>query len=275
MRRLSISNLAWPDTPVESIAPRLRAAGMEGVEIAPTAIWPDAPYLPAKVVREYADRWRNHGLAVSGIQSLLYGRSELQLLDRATWPVMRAHLAATIELAHELGAAAAVFGSPRNRIRGGLEPAAADHLSIEFFQGLAPELAASGVILMLEPNAPGYGADYLTRYSDVVALSGAIGSPWIQPQVDTGCMTMVDEDPAEGIDTWTPAHVHISVPDLLPPPGPIDHGAVLQAIDRSNYAGWIVLEMLQTTQEPLERAVESAHWLSATYGPMGQPHVLC
>ncbi len=148
-------------------------------------------------------------------------------------------------------------------------------LSIEFFQGLAPELAASGVILMLEPNAPGYGADYLTRYSDVVALSGAIGSPWIRPQVDTGCMTMVDEDPAEGIDTWTPAHVHISVPDLLPPPGPIDHGAVLQAINRSNYAGWIVLEMLQTTQEPLERAVESAHWLSATYGPMGQPHVLC
>jgi D-psicose/D-tagatose/L-ribulose 3-epimerase len=269
LKRLSVSNLAWPDTPVESIAPRLRAAGIQGVEIAPTAIWPEAPHVPAKVVREHAERWRDHGLKVSGIQSLLYGHPELQLFDRATWPAMQAHLTSMIEIARGLGARIAVFGSPRNRIRGSVEKVDADQLASEFFHSLAPVLAASGVVLTLEPNAPGYGADYLTRYGDVVALSNSIGSPWIQPQVDTGCLTMVGEDPAHAIRMRAPAHVHISVPDLLPPPGPVDHAAVVRALNETGYDGWIVLEVLRATSEPLDTAMAAARWLVTTYASSG------
>lgn len=273
MRRLAISNLAWPDMPVESIGPRLRAAGMDGVEIAPSAVWPEAPHVSSRTLRKHADRWRDQGLVVSGIQSLLYGHPEFQLLEPSTRSAMRAHLTASIEVAHELGAHVAVFGSPRNRIRGGLEPAEADRLSIEFFLSLEPALAAAGVVLTLEPNAPGYGADYLTRYSETVALSRAIGSPWIQPQIDTGCMAMVGEDAAEGIRERTPAHVHISVPDLLPPPGPIDHEAVVGALEQADYEGWAVLEMLATNQDPVDAALASARWLTATYSVTGNDHV--
>lgn len=266
--RLSVSNLAWPDTPIESIAPQLSVAGMHGVEIAPTAIWPEAPNVPVELVREHAGRWRDHGLEISGIQSLLYGHPELQLLDRATWPAMRAHLTAMIELAHGLGAHVAVFGSPRNRIRGSDEAADADLLATEFFLSLEPVLSASGVTLTLEPNAPGYGADYLTRYSDVVTLSDTIDSSWVQPQVDTGCLTMVGEDPAHAIRTRTPAHVHISVPDLLPPPGPVDHAEVVRALAKTGYDGWIVLEMLPTPTEPLDTALAAARWLARTYSSL-------
>lgn len=263
--KLSISNLAWPNTPVESLAPRLAAAGIHGVEIAPTAIWPEAPRVPVEFVREYSGRWRDHGLDISGIQSLLYGHPELQLLDRAMWPALRAHLTAMIELAHELGAHIAVFGSPRNRIRGSVTAADANRLATEFFHSLEPLLSASGVTLTLEPNAPGYGADYLTHYGDVVALSDTIGSRWIQPQVDTGCLTMVGEDPSHAIRTHTPAHVHISVPDLLPPPGPVDHAAVVRALEETGYDGWVVLEMLRTATEPLNTALEATRWLARTY----------
>jgi D-psicose/D-tagatose/L-ribulose 3-epimerase len=273
MRRLSISNLAWPDTPVESIAPLLRAAGMDGVELAPTAIWPEAPDVPSTVVRAYADRLRDHGLAVSGIQSLLYGHPELQLFDRETWPSLRAHLIRMFGLAHELDAHVAVFGSPRNRTRGELDSRDADEMCREFLADLIPELSGSAVILTLEPNAPAYGADYLTRYTDVVTMSDAISSPWIQPQVDTGCMTMVGEDPAAAIRTRKPAHVHISAPDLLPPPGPLDHSAVDRALDVTGYDGWLVLEMMRTTPNPLETAIDATRWLTDTYGPRGRDDV--
>lgn len=266
MRRLSISNLAWSDTPVESIAPLLREAGMDGVELAPTAVWADAPKVPAKLVRAYADRWRDEGLAVSGIQSLLYGHPELRLFDRACWPSLREHLTRAVELAHELDAHIAVFGSPRNRIRGHIGHEQADAMCEEFFEGLIPALEGSDVVLTLEPNAPAYGADYLTHYGDVVAMSDAIATPWIQPQVDTGCLVMVGEDPAAAITTRTPTHVHVSAPSLLPPPGPVDHEAVRDALEVAGYEGWVVLEMLRTASEQQESAIGAARWLHATYG---------
>lgn len=265
MTRLSMSNLAWSEATVESIAPRLRAAGIEGVEIAPTAIWPEAPRVTAKDARKHSRRWHDNGLDVSGIQSLLYGHPELQLLHPETWPAMHSHLTAMIELAHELGTHIAVFGSPRNRIRGNLESAAADRLAIEFFHSLVPVLVASGVTLTLEPNAPAYGADYLIRYTDVVALSEAIGSRQIQPQVDTGCLLMVGEDPVRSIGDRAPAHVHISAPHLLPPPGPVKHELIADSLKKIGYEGWIVLEMLQAPSNPLGAALEAAEWFASTY----------
>jgi len=273
MTRLSISNLAWPDAPVEDVAPRIKRAGLDGVELAPTAIWPTAPHVPSKEVRKYAQRWCDHGLAVSGIQSLLFGHPEFQLFDRGTWSGMRDHLIAMIRLASHLGTHIAVFGSPKNRARGQLGDTEANAICAEFITSLLPVLADCGVVLTLEPNAPAYGADYLTRYADTVALSDLIASPWIQPQVDTGCLSMVNDDPAQAIRTQTPAHVHISTPHLLPPPGPIDHFALKEGLATSRYSGWVVLEMLQSTPDPFEIAFQSAQWLTDTYGSPKGDHV--
>lgn len=265
MMRLSISNLAWPKAPVDEVAPRMKEAGMDGVELAPTAIWPHTPHVPSMEVREYAQRWHDHGLAVSGIQSLLYGHPEFQVFDRDTWPAMHEHLASMIQLAHDLDTHIAVFGSPKNRIRGEISNTEANAMCGEFLSELLPALANCNVILTLEPNAPAYGADYLTHYADTVALSKLIGSPWIQPQVDSGCLHMVHDDPAQAVRTHIPVHVHISTPNLLPPPGPVDHDALREALLSSGYDGWVVLEMLQATANPVETAIESAQWLVDTY----------
>lgn len=272
MIRLSISNLAWPDAPVDDVAPRLGAVGIDGVELAPTAIWPEAPNVPVAQVRAYARRWQAHGLTVSGIQSLLYGHPELQILDRDRWPAMREHLGAMVRLAYELDSQVAVFGSPKNRVRGELAVPAANAVCAEFLTSLLPVLEGCGVVLALEPNAPAYGADYLTHYADTVALSDLVASPWVQPQIDTGCMSMVDDPPEQAIHDRLPAHVHISTPNLLPPPGPINHHAIGQSLATSRYDGWVVLEMLQASTQPLEVAVQSARWLTETYGSIRRNH---
>lgn len=273
MTLLSISNLAWPDAPVDDVAPRIKAAGMDGVELAPTAIWPHAPHVPSHEVREYAKRWRDHGLAVSGIQSLLYGHPEFQIFHPATWPGMREHLTRMIRLARDLGTHVAVFGSPKNRVRGELGDAEANAMCAEFITELLPVLADCGVVFTLEPNAPAYGADYLTHYADTVTLSDLIASPWVQPQVDTGCLAMVHDDPAQAVQTRIPAHVHVSTPNLLPPPGPVDHSALRQTLTSSLYDGWVTLEMLQAASDPLDKAVQSAQWLTDTYGSTKPDHV--
>lgn len=262
---LSVSNLAWP---AEDLAPMLAALqeiGIDAVEIAPTAVWPSAPAVSSREVGDLRGLLADHGLQVSGLQSLLYGHPEFQLMDRSCWNDMSTHLRAVIALAGELQAGVAVFGSPKNRLRGARSEAQADEMAAEFFAGLIPDLQAAGVVLALEPNAPAYGADYLTHYADTVRLADLVGSPWVGPQVDTGCLTLVADDPAAAVQHRTPVHVHVSVPQLGAPPGEIDHEAVASNLRAIPYEGWVVLEML-AQPNPRETAIASARWLAETYG---------
>lgn len=267
--KLSASNLAWGTQDFDEFLSALRAHGFQGVEIAPTALWPDSPDVPDTEVAALRSRVADMGLQVSGLQSLLYGHPEMQLLDRTTWPRMMDHLRRVIALGAGLDASCTVFGSPRNRIRGGMDIAQADELAAEFFRALEPDLAAGGVVLTLEPNAPAYGADYLTRYADVVRLSDLVGSDWIRPQIDTGCLAMVDDDAAAAALSRTPGHVHISAPDLAPPPGGLDHDRLATALRDTGYEGWVVLEMLPAGEDPRPAAGAAMDWLRDTYGTDG------
>lgn len=264
--RLSVSNLAWPVDLEASVLPELVAAGIGAIEVAPTALWPDAPRVPSAQVRERSARWRDQGLAVSGIQSLLYGHPEHQVFDRGSWAGALDHLRSMIELAAHLGAGVAVFGSPRNRRRGQLPDAEADALAAGFLSQLVPTLADHEVVLTLEPNAPDYGADYLVHYRDTVRLADAIDSPWVQPQIDTGCLTLVGDDLAAAVDRRVPAHVHISAPQLAPPPGSVDHSGLAEALTVHRYRQWIVLEMLPADPDPASAVAGSARWMAGVYG---------
>lgn len=263
--RLSASNLAWGAHDFGELVAALKNHGLEGVEIAPTALWPESPDAPDAEVAALRSSLDDAGLQVSGLQSLLYGQPDLQLFDRTTWPRLTEHLRRMVALAARLDASCAVFGSPRNRLRGGLSAEQADQLAAAFFQTLEPDLAASRVVLTLEPNAPAYGADYLTHYEDVVRLSDLVGSDWVRPQIDTGCLAMVDDDAAIAALSRTPGHVHASAPNLLPPPGGVDHDRVAAALHDTGYEGWVVLEMLPSGDDPRSAAINAIDWLRETY----------
>jgi len=252
------------------MAKKLRAAGLDGVEIAPTVIWPSAPQVRSDEVSIYASYWRNNGLNISGIQSLLFGHPEFQVFDQSTWPSMTEHISAMIRLAQSLGTHIAVFGSPKNRVRGVLGKQEANAIFADFLGLVIPILAECNVVLAIEPNAPEYGADYLTRYTDTVALTDLVASPWVQPQIDTGCLNMVGEDPAAAVLAHTPAHIHVSAPNLSPLPGPVNHDALQSALASRDYSGWVALEMLATGPDPVKTAIRAAFWLAQTYtsGPI-------
>lgn len=267
----AISILAFPGSEIEDVAPILESVGISGLEVAPTAVWSDAPQIPSKAVQEYAKQWGDHGIRVSGIQSLLFGRPDLQVFARDSWPALLNHLRANILVAKEIGASVAVFGSPKNRIRGQISISEANKICAELLSQLVPVLAECEVRLTLEPNAPAYGADYLIDYSEVLALVDLIDSEWVKPQIDTGCLLMVGQNPAAAAYSRTPAHVHISSPHLEPPPAEVDSAifkTLQETLASASYEGWIVLEMLNSgpvAGYPMNTLRKTCEWLTGAF----------
>lgn len=261
--KYSLSNLSWGETPIQQMLPRIKQVGFHGIEIAPTAIWPEIKSTDILEIKKMRDLIEGCGLEVSGLQSLLYGHPDYQLFSKNTWPMMRSHLEFMFSLANTLGAEVVVFGSPRNRIKGQLPKDLANEIAAEFFTTLLPSLKQNNLILTLEPNAPEYGADYLLNYSDVRQLSKLIDSPYILPQIDTGCLWMVAEEPSVAYSSCKPHHIHISNPNLASVPGESNFKELFEQIRSSDYKGWLVIE---TLGESGDEAIKAAKWLSEELG---------
>ena len=260
--KYSISNLAWADTPLDQIIPKLALAGVQGVEIAPTAIWPNLNLLSDQEIVEFKKYLESENLVVSGIQSLLYGHPELQLFDQACWGDLRKHLENVIRIGGLLGADVAVFGSPTNRLRGNLESHHADELAEIFLKQIIPTLHRNEIVLTLEPNAPDYGSDYLTTYEEVLKLSQRIDSKNIKPQIDTGCLWMVDKSPEKAYEMFTPHHIHLSTPNLGQVPGNFNFEPLLNMVKQTNFDGWVVIEMLNKGMGGVDQILDSLNWLT-------------
>jgi sugar phosphate isomerase/epimerase len=241
--------LSWGSKPIIEVASSLKEAGMEGIEIAPTYVWPEPEKMSLKEVKKTADLLLDFGLSVSGTQSLLFGHPEFQLFDRQIWPEMKRHLEVMFELTSALGSKVAVFGSPKNRIKGQLNPILADDIAAEFLASLIPSLERNEVVLTLEPNAPQYGADYLINYGDVCNLSKKIRSDYIAPQIDTGCLWMIGEQPISALKSVMPHHIHLSTPNLGKVPGESNFSEFLHLAEELKYEGWMVIETLNAERE--------------------------
>ena len=246
---------------MEVMAPKLNRIGISGIEIAPTAIWGDIGQVTPEMAREVKELLIANNLVVSGVQSLLFGHPEFQLFNESTWPQMQLHLERNIKIGNLLGANIAVFGSPKNRLRGNLSLDQANEIAKTFLKRLIPHLEDANIILTLEPNAPEYGADFLTTYTEVVQLSQTIDSVWVKPQIDTGCAKMVGEKPDELFQVFEPAHIHLSAPNLKQIYPSKENLSLLHLLARRKYKNWIVIEMLHASQLDNHSAIKAAEWL--------------
>jgi sugar phosphate isomerase/epimerase len=249
--RLAVSNIAWPagadaDAAAATI---LRDHGVEGVEIAPTKVWPRPLETSASDRAAYRQSWERRGLPIVALQALLFGRPDLTLFDG---PAARAqtieYLKAMIPLAAQLGAEALVFGSPKNRRVGSRPAIEVDAIARATFRTLGDCADRHRVAFCIEPNPLEYQCDYITSAAEGADLVARVASPGFALHLDTAAMTLAG-DPFEL--TFTSArssgawrHFHISEPDLAP----IDRAAVAHrtaaaAARRAGYARWASIEM--------------------------------
>jgi sugar phosphate isomerase/epimerase len=263
--KLAVSNIAWPAEQDEAVAELLRAEGVGGVEVAPTKLWPRPAEASAEEIEVCRRWWETRGLAIVAAQALLFGRPELTLFDDAeTRGRTRDYLRAIVRVCGLLGAGALVFGSPKNRRRGGREPGEVWPVAVDFFGDLAETAEAEGTAVVIEANPPEYGADFVTRAAEAITLVQAVNHPGLRLHLDTACMALADDPAAETVAAGSPLlrHFHASEPFLAPlGVGGIDHAAAGMELRRRGYAHWVSVEMKETTPftlDGLRRAIRHA-----------------
>lgn len=260
--RLAISNIAWEVGDDAAIAALLQTAAVDAIDVAPTKYFAEPEQATASAIAAVRQWWDGQGIAITGMQSLLYGSSGLNVFgDAASQAALLRRLEAVCRIGAGLGATRLVFGSPRNRDRSGLDDATAHAVAVDFFQRAGDLAAAAGVLLCLEPNPARYGANFMLDSVTTASVVAAVGHGAVRMQLDTGALAINGEDPAAVLAAFAPlvGHVHASEPDLVPlGDGTADHGAVHAALLRHLPQAVVTIEMLAPRNEAPVSAVARA-----------------
>jgi sugar phosphate isomerase/epimerase len=248
--KLAISNIAWPPDEDVAVAEIMREYGLEGVEIAPTKIWPDPASSSRSEIQEYAAKWKKMGIAVSSMQALLFGHPELTIFEsKQKRDLTLSYLKKMIRVGGLLGAEALVFGSPKNRTVGNLPEPSVEEIAAEFFDSLGKCAESYGCIFCIEPNPVAYGCDFITTSEQALDLVRKINNPGFGLHLDSAAMTMSNENIVKNMAVAGPylRHFHISEPGLLPVgPGKVNHGLFSKILCQSTYQNWYSIEMRET-----------------------------
>ena len=245
--KLAVSNIAWDPAEGDAHLALIRQLGCDGVELAPSCLWPEPSTVPDEQARQAAARIRGLGLEITGFHSLLYTRPDLQLFqDRQGVQETVRYLKRLVRLCAAMTGRVLVFGSPRNRIRHGKTVEECLAWAADAFRQLAEDASGNGVVLCIEPLAP-QETEFIQSSEEGMALVRAVGHPNFGLHLDAKAMAGAGEDP----DTVLPRyagqvqHFHVGDAGLAPPgsTGTVDHPRFGNALRRSGYTGYVSIEM--------------------------------
>jgi len=245
--RLSVSDIAWDPSEDQNALKELARLGVDGVEIAPTIVWPGWEGANVDNAMRYRHRVADAGLVCSSIQAILFGRRGLSLFgDKSEFQTLQEHMALVADISAALGARVAVFGSPANRRRGELSAETAMQIATERLRAIGDIFAAATSLLCIEPNPPEYGCDFITTAEEAVELARLVDSDGFGVHLDAGALILSGGDLEGSIRQTAPVleHFHISQPNLLAfdthDPRHFVLGAALRTV---RYKGWRSIEL--------------------------------
>src|SRR2546429_5820358 len=101
--RLAVSNIAWESEEDDEIAALLRLDNVSAIEVGPTK-WRECPLdATARDIAGYRHEWADRGMRIVSLQSLLFGRPDLQLFGPSR-AALADYLRGMIEFGAALGA---------------------------------------------------------------------------------------------------------------------------------------------------------------------------
>jgi sugar phosphate isomerase/epimerase len=258
--KLSITNLAFRGVPFPEAANYLSLSGFHGVEVAPSLLFSNYLNPTDKEVDSVLSVLERQEIQISALQSIFHTYPMYQVLDSSQHNEIVKHFRKIINLAAVLGTKNIVFGSPKNRIRGERSIDEANKIMIDLFTRVENDLEKHNIILLIEPNARAYGADYLTTYDSCRSLVELCASPWIQNQIDLGCQSLERDLPNSITLKKMPEHIHLSTPNLLPIKDNREVVEFLTILSETSYKNWLTIEMLGDGANGLKIALENLMW---------------
>ena len=251
--KLAVSNIGWGQHDDPSTLSQLQQLGVEGIEIAPTKIWPNWNDANHKSATAYKIKMAELGFELPAMQAILFGRPDLQLFDISSHESFFEHFKLLSEIAHGLGSKVLVFGAPKNRKRNQTPYLAATEIAAEFFTKAANICAANNCAIGLEHNPVEYGCDFVTNVLDAKQLVEQINHDNFKLHLDSAGLHMCGGNISNQIkQAGEFCHYHISEPMLEPIfDGIVEHSRAFKTLNKCNYKGWVSIEMKQPTDNTL------------------------
>ncbi len=277
--KLSYSSNAYMQFSIEETIRRIAALGYGGLELLA-----DVPHAwPAGLLDERKTAIRRcldeHGLEIANINAFMMNAvaDPRQAYWHPSWieadphyrAIRREHTRRTLKLAAELRAPS-IQTEPGGPLGGGQSRKAATDI---FYDELMPcvELAERlQVLLLIEPE-PGLLIETFPQYLEFAAR---VDSPWLGLNFDIGHAYCVGEDPQLWVQRMAPHTRHYHIEDIaadrkhahmIPGHGAIDLGAVLAEIEKTNYNGWITVELYPYIDNPDAAGREAKEFLESTF----------
>jgi sugar phosphate isomerase/epimerase len=219
----------------------LKDYGFCGLEIAPTRLFPEAPYSHLEAAATLSNRLKmQYGLSIPSMQSIWFGQNERIFENETSQMKLIAYTKEAIAFASAIKCPSLVFGNPkqRNRLSGDLD-------NIEsFFLTIADLAKESGITISLEANPAIYDTNLFNTTEEVINFAEALNHPALKVNIDVG--TMIVNDECASMLRGHAAiiqHVHISEPYLAPIQPRQLHRTLIDLLCGEGYSGYFSIEM--------------------------------
>lgn len=254
--RLSISNIGWPAEQDKQVYDLMKKYEYIGLEIAPTRIFPEAPYEKLNKAKIWSENLeKQNGFIIPSMQSIWYGRQEKIFGSEEERKLLIDYTKKAIDFAVVIGCKNLVFGCPRNRN----VPDDADiSEAVDFFRELGEYALEKGTVIGMEANPPIYNTNYINDTLSAIQLIKEVNSEGFLLNLDVGTMIQNDEQISElKGNVHFINHVHISEPGLKQIRERDLHNELKQVLMNENYQGFISIEMGKTDDiDNVEKAMQ-------------------
>ena len=242
--KLSISNIAWDIADNDKVYDLMQKYGYDGLEIAPTKIFPKDPYNNLAEASKWSKKLREqYGFMISSMQSIWYGRTEKIFGTKEERQTLIDYTKKAINFASNIGCKNLVFGCPKNR---NIEKES-DYLpAVEFFKELGNYAEQKGTCIGMEANPTIYNTNFINDTVSALNLIKDVGSKGFLLNLDVGTMIQNNEECSELIgNVELINHVHISEPYLALIENRGLHKELITILKKENYNKYVSIEMKQ------------------------------
>ena len=240
--RLSISNIGWNEEQDSKVYELMRNNGFSGLEIAPTRVFPEAPYDRV----EDASLWSamlkaTFGFAVPSMQSIWFGRTERIFSSKAERDSLIEYTKKAIDFAVAVNCHNLVFGCPKNRV---LLDGADEQIGIEFFKEIGDYAVTKGTVIGIEANPPIYNTNYINDTVTALKMIERVNSKGFLLNLDAGTM-IYNKETVSVLKGKVKLinHVHISEPGLKPIEERKIHSELRDVLKEEGYSHYVSIEM--------------------------------
>ncbi|MCL2253306.1 MAG: sugar phosphate isomerase/epimerase [Lachnospiraceae bacterium] len=238
--KLSISNIAWNSECDEEMYLFLKEQGFNGLEIAPTRIFPLNPYEHCQEAAAFAEILHNeYGLAISSMQSIWFGKGETIFGSDRDRQVLLDYTFKAINFAEVIGCPNLVFGCPKNR---NIPNNADMKIAYDFFGDIARYAKDHGTVMAIEPNPPIYDTNFINDSTEAFRFAEEICG--LAVNLDFGTIIENSESlqvVSDNLDLIN--HIHISEPYLAKIEERDLHVELSKILKNGNYQKYISIEM--------------------------------